>query len=143
DEVQYVYIEPSPDNILGDLRNISLEHATGKFLTCWDDDDWFHPKRIETQVNALEEGYDACCLTGNLFHIDSEEFMQHPYRGAIADGSPNSIMHRKSSEIRYPSLRRDEDTVYLNQWEEKRYKKISLAYSYLLVRCFHGSNTWE
>src|SRR5699024_2160737 len=49
----------------------------------------------------------------------------------------------KSSEIRYPSLRRDEDTVYLNQWKEKRYKKISLDYSYLLVRCFHGSNTWE
>lgn len=143
DEVQYVRVKPSSDNILGDLRNISLEHATGKFLTCWDDDDWFHPERIKTQVNILKKGYDACCLTGNLFHIDSEEFLHHPYRGALPDGSPNSIMHRRNSEIRYPSLRRDEDTVYLNQWKKKRYKKLALDFSYLLVRCFHGSNTWE
>lgn len=137
---QYVRIEPSADNILGDLRNISLEHATGDFLTCWDDDDWFHPERIETQMAVLKEGYDACCLTGNLFHIDTETFMEHPYRGSLPEGSPSTILHRRNDEIRYPSLPREEDTVYLNDWMQHRYKALSIDYSYLFVRCFHGTN---
>lgn len=141
DQVNYVRIDPSPDNILGDLRNISLENATGDFMICWDDDDWFHPERIEVELNALKEGYDACCLTGNIFHIDNEEFMEHPYIGLLPEGSPSSIMHRRDDDIRYPSLPREEDTVYLNKWiERKRYKQLDLSYSYLFVRVFHGTN---
>lgn len=141
EEVKYIRIEPSPENILGELRNISLEHATGDYLTCWDDDDWFHPERIEVELQTLKQGYDACCLTGNLFHIDTDEFMNHPYRGALPNGSPSSIMHRRNSKIRYPSLRREEDTVYLDKWRDrKRYKSLDLSYSYLFVRVFHGTN---
>lgn len=140
DRVQYVRIEPSPDNILGDLRNISIEHATGDYLTCWDDDDWFHPNRIKVQLSVLNEGYDACCLRGNLFHIDTDKYMEHPYRGSLPDGSPSTILHKRNDQIRYPSLRREEDTVYLNKWMEHRYKAIPIEYSYLFVRCFHGTN---
>lgn len=141
DEVNYIRIEPSPDNILGELRNISLDNATGDFLVCWDDDDWFHPKRIEMQLNTLRQGYDACCLKGNLFHIDIPEFLNNPYVGSLPDGSPSSIMHRKNNDIRYPSLQRGEDTVYLNKWrKKKRYKQLDLSYSYLFIRVFHGSN---
>lgn len=140
-EVKYIRVEPSPKNILGDLRNLSIEHATGDYLTCWDDDDWFHPKRIEVELNTLKRGYDACCLTGNIFHINTEEFKEHPYRGSLPNGSPSSIMHRRNNEIRYPSLNRDEDTVYLNKWRKKaRYKSLDLSFSYLFVRVFHGGN---
>lgn len=139
-QVQYVRVDPDTDLVLGDLRNISLEHATGDFMICWDDDDWFHPKRIEVQLGALEEGYDACCLEGNLFHIDTDTFVEHPYRGALPDGSPSSIIHRRNPDIRYPSLPREEDTVYLNSWREHRYRKLPLSWSWLFVRCFHGTN---
>ncbi|NGP76782.1 glycosyltransferase family 2 protein [Balneolaceae bacterium YR4-1] len=141
EEVQYIRIDPSEEMVLGDLRNISLSEAKGDYLICWDDDDWFHPKRIEIEFKTLQEGYDACCLTGNLFHIDTEEFMEHPYRGSLPKGSPSSIMHKKSSDIRYPSLPRKEDTVYLEKWRnKKKYKRLDLSYSYLFVRVFHGSN---
>lgn len=140
-EVKYIRIEPSPDNILGDLRNVSLDEATGDYLICWDDDDWFHPERIEIELQTLKQGFDACCLTGNLFHIDSEKFLEHPYRGSLPNGSPSTIMHRKNDHIRYPSLQREEDTVYLNQWRKrKKYKSLDLSYSYLFVRVFHGNN---
>lgn len=141
EQVNYTYIQPSPDNILGDLRNISLEKATGDFMICWDDDDWFHPKRIEVQLNTLKKGYDACCLEGNIFHIDSPGLINHPYIGQLPDGSPSSIMHRRNDQIRYPSMRRGEDTIYLNRWiEQGRYKMLDLTYAYLFVRVFHGSN---
>lgn len=140
DRVRYVRMDPSEDHILGDLRNISLEHATGDYLMCWDDDDWFHPDRISIQLAALDEGYDACCLMGNLFHIDDAELMDHPYRGYLPNGSPSSIIHRRDPDIRYPSLPREEDTVYLEKWRKRRYRKLPLSYSYLFVRCFHGTN---
>lgn len=141
EQVNYTYIEPSPDNILGDLRNISLEKATGDYMICWDDDDWFHPKRIEIQLKTLNSGFDACCLEGNIFHIDSPDLIDHPYIGRLPDGSPSSIMHRRNDQIRYPSMRRGEDTVYLNQWiDQARYKMLDLSYAYLFVRVFHGTN---
>jgi len=141
DQVNYTYIHPSPDNILGDLRNISLDRATGDYMICWDDDDWFHPKRIEIQLETLKNGFDACCLEGNIFHIDSPDLIDHPYIGRLPDGSPSSIMHRRNDHIRYPSMRRGEDTVYLNQWMNNgKYKMLDLSYAYLFVRVFHGTN---
>ena len=141
EQVNYTYIPPSPKNILGDLRNISLEKATGDYMICCDDDDWFHPKRIEVQLQSLRSGFDACCLEGNIFHIDSPDLIDHPYIGRLPDGSPNSIMHRRNDQIRYPSMRRGEDTVYLNRWiEQGRYKMLDLRYAYLFVRVFHGTN---
>ncbi len=141
EQVNYTFIEPSPDNILGDLRNISLEKATGDYMICWDDDDWFHPKRIEVQLNSLKNGYDACCLEGNIFHINTPDLFDHPYIGQLPDGSPSSIIHKRNDKIRYPSMRRGEDTVYLNRWmEQGRYKMLGLSYSYLFIRVFHGTN---
>ncbi len=141
EQVNYTFIEPSPGNVLGDLRNISLEKATGDFMICWDDDDWFHPKRIEIQLNALKDGYDACCLEGNIFHIGTPDLINHPYIGRLPDGSPSSIMHRRKDDIRYPSMRRGEDTVYLNRWmEQGKYKMLDLTNAYLFVRVFHGTN---
>lgn len=141
EEVVYVKIEPSPDNILGELRNISLEHAKGDYMICWDDDDWFHPDRIKIQLDALKDGFDACCLEGNLFHINADEYSEYPYIGSLPGGSPSSIIHRRDDNIKYPSMNREEDTVYLNEWKmKKRYRQLDLSYSYLFVRVFHGTN---
>ncbi|TYP95023.1 Glycosyltransferase involved in cell wall bisynthesis [Fodinibius salinus] len=142
-EVTYVKLENKPENTLGKLRNKSLEEANGDFLVQWDDDDWYHPKRIEIQVNKLMEGYDACCLSGSLMHLDEEPYMNHPYVGYLSNGIPGSIMHRANADIRYPHTRRAEDTVYLNEWMERRYLQLSDDYSHLFIRCYHGSNTWE
>lgn len=143
EEVNYVKLEKKPENTLGKLRNRSLEEASGEFLVQWDDDDWYHPDRINIQARKLMEGYDACCLSGALMHLDEEPYMLHPYVGYLPDGIPGSIMHRADSSIRYPHTRRAEDTVYLNEWMEKRYCQLPDDYSHLFIRCYHGENTWE
>lgn len=143
DQVKYVKLEKKPENTLGKLRNRSLDEANGEFLVQWDDDDWYHPERIAIQARALMDGYDACCLSGALMHLDEEPYMQHPYVGYLPDGIPGSIMHRANTDIRYPHTRRAEDTVYLNEWMEKRYLQLPDDYSHLFIRCYHGNNTWE
>jgi glycosyltransferase involved in cell wall biosynthesis len=143
DQVNYVKLEKKPENTLGKLRNRSLDEANGDFFVQWDDDDWYHPERIAIQARTLMDGYDACCLSGALMHLDEEPYMQYPYIGYLPDGIPGSIMHRADADIRYPHKRRAEDTVYLNKWMGKRYLQLDDNYSHLFIRCYHGDNTWE
>jgi glycosyltransferase involved in cell wall biosynthesis len=143
EEVKYLRIEKKPGNVLGYLRNRSLDNASGDFITQWDDDDWYHPDRLRIQVETLLQGYDACCLSNALMHIDVESFFHHPYIGFFKKGTPGSIMHRRDPSIRYPEIRRSEDDVYLRTWAKKRYIKLPASYAYLFIRCFHGANTWD
>lgn len=142
-QLQYLKLENKPENTLGKLRNRSLDIAAGDFMVQWDDDDWYHPDRISVQAGFLEEGYDACCISGSLMHLDEEKYMHHPYVGYLPEGIPGSIMHRTDEGIRYPHARRAEDTVYLKEWMEKKYLQIPEKYTHLFIRCYHGDNTWE
>ncbi len=143
-ELRYRKVSRTPDLILGDLRNLALEMATGDFIVPqWDDDDWYHPDRITFQVNILQNGYDACALSGTLMHVDQSPYFHKPYIGILPAGVPPTIMHRRDEAIRYPSLKRTEDTVYVDEWRQKSYYLIPKSASYLYVRSFHGSNTWE
>lgn len=142
-QLTYIKLDPAEDNTLGKLRNISLQNAEGEFLIQWDDDDWYHPDRIKIQAECLQEGYDACCLSSALMHLDTPQFMHHPYVGNLPEGIPGSIMHRNNPEITYPHTRRAEDTIFLKEWMNKRYRQLPDDYSYLFIRCYHGNNTWE
>lgn len=142
DELTYIQLPSERNHVLGRLRNVALNAASGTFLTQWDDDDWYHPKRIERQVQVMRDGYDACCLCGTLMHVDSPKFVHRPYIGYLPDGVPGTIMHRRDPKIRYPRIRREEDTEYLKEWRKKRYALLSPSDTHLFIRCFHGSNTW-
>ena len=143
-ECVYKKVERTPDLILGDLRNTALKMAQGEFIIPqWDDDDWYHPDRIQVQVDTLLQGYDACALHGTLMHVDNEPFFLSPYIGLLPNGVPPTIMHRRDDSILYPSLPRTEDTVYVNAWRNKAYQLMPVSYSYLYIRSFHGANTWE
>jgi hypothetical protein len=143
-QVRYARMERTPDITLGDLRNTALEMATGTFIIPqWDDDDWYHPERIMMQVETLMQGYDACALSGTLMHVNQEPFFHRPYIGLLPNGVPPTIMHRRNDAIRYPSLPRTEDTVYVDQWLKEEYTQLPVSASYLYIRAFHGANTWE
>ena len=38
---------------LGALRNYSVEMARGDIVVQWDDDDWYHKRRIEVQFQVI------------------------------------------------------------------------------------------
>lgn len=143
EEVTYVTLDPDVHHLLGALRNVALEHASGTYLTQWDDDDWYHPERLERQASVLQDEADACALSGTLMHLDAPGYFYHPYLGLLDDGVPGSIMHRRDDDARYPEMPRAEDTVYLDHWLEKDYRLLPASDAHLFIRCFHGNNTWE
>jgi glycosyltransferase involved in cell wall biosynthesis len=144
EQVRYVKLEKRPEQTLGFLRNVSLEEARGEILIQWDDDDWYHADRIAKQITPILDGADASVLSGALMHLDTPEFFRHPYLGTLKNGVPGTIMHRKHATIRYPTIKRAEDSIYLDDWKkEGTIAKLPVDEAHLFIRCFHGRNTWE
>ncbi len=140
--IRYENLPPQEGLFLGHYRNVSLELARGEVITQWDDDDWYHPQRLELQLNALlkQEGF-ACFLRRCLVHLDTAPYREHPYRADSGDGVPGSVLARRSS-VRYPNQPRSEDLVY--QHSLRGLGKVTLLReSHLFIRCYHGANTWD
>jgi glycosyltransferase involved in cell wall biosynthesis len=143
EQLRYHRIPRQPENVLGALRNRTLDLAEGTYLAQWDDDDWYHADRLAVQVAALEEGADACALAATLMHLGTEGFLLHPYVGHLKGGVPGTIVHRRDDALRYPAQRRAEDSVYLDAWRAHRYVELPDTHAHLFIRTFHGANTWE
>ena len=142
--IHYHRMKPNPELKLGGLRNLSEDLAEGEYLVQWDDDEWFHPDRISYQMETLrEQNLDAVILRWTLVHLDSPEFVNHPYRSGLVRGVPGTILHRRTS-ARYPNWRRHEDAVFRRR--VKRRGRLGIAtggHAHLFIRCFHGTNTWD
>jgi glycosyltransferase involved in cell wall biosynthesis len=143
EEFTYVCLDPDTDHVLGHLRNVALDAASGDYLAQWDDDDWYHRERLVRQAALLDDGADACALQGTLMHLDAAEYFYHPYVGLLDDGVPGTIMHRRDDAARYPDVARAEDTEFLQHWLDRDYRLLPASEAHLFIRCFHGSNTWE
>lgn len=142
-QFNYQRIEKKSGQNLGYLRNLGLSLASSELIAQWDDDDWYHPDRLNTQVNEIQKGYDACCLQATLMHLNSEKYLLHPYIGALPEGVPGTIMHKNDPTALYPLQAKGEDTTFLDHWKQKQYRILPRTYAYLFIRCFHGTNTWE
>jgi glycosyltransferase involved in cell wall biosynthesis len=142
--VAYHRLRPVPGKLLGALRNESLDRAAGEYCIQWDDDEWYHPSRIERQMGpVLEDGRDGSLLAFTLMHCDTAEYGAHPFRTGLPFGTPGSLLHRRT-HVRYPNLARAEDSAFLRAlgWRQKL-SRLGKEESHLLVRCYHGGNTWD
>ncbi len=138
---------------LGRLRNVSVAEASGDVLCQWDDDDYYHPRRLAAQIDHLRESdaeasffYDVLNYfadTGELFWTDwSRQRTRSPDRG-----HPGTLMCTRSVNLRYPvegkTASRGEDAVV--QLEVyRRHKVVGLRNAgFLYTYVYHGANTLE
>lgn len=142
--IQHLRVAHDPQQKLGALRNLALERATGEYLVQWDDDEWYHPGRIEAQVAFLREhALDAVVLQHYLMHLDTRELGDTVFRAEAPGGMPGSILHRPT-HVRYPNRARSEDLAFQAALEEHgRVGCMPREDAHLLVRCYHGTNTWD
>jgi glycosyltransferase involved in cell wall biosynthesis len=142
--INYVRLAPKPGRKLGGLRNIGLDAARGELVAQWDDDEWYHPQRLEVQARALVDARaTAVVLDWTLMHVDAPGLAQRAFRGACWGGTPGTIVHRRSP-VRYPNLARAEDTKYARALARHgTFHRLDRRWSHLFIRCFHGANTWS
>jgi hypothetical protein len=133
---------------LGALRNLSMKAARGQFVCQWDDDDRYHPRRIEMQVAALEEaGSDAVLLADVLlFDAAASELRWINWAAAPGGAHPGTLLCRRSAAPAYPEAGSaallGEDLAALLDMERRasvlRLAELPCLYVYVV----HGANSW-
>lgn len=133
---------------LGGLRNRVVALARGELVCQWDDDDRFHPLRLELQQQALAAGGNDFCFLSDQLHWFSasgelfwDDWSLEPYPLNFVQGS---LLGRRDKLPRYPEVRRGEDTavcldILRAGHRLARLKDRGWCYTYV----FHGSNTFE
>src|SRR5699024_7284912 len=78
-------------------RNIALQHATGKYITMNDADDWSHEQKIATQVKHLQENPEVVANTSEHARLleESLQFYRRGTPGKFIFPNMSSIMFRK------------------------------------------------
>lgn len=140
--IRGVAISHCPKLTLGELRNESIRHCRGVYFCQWDDDDWYHPQRLEIQFNAIRRtGLQASALTHWLLFdaITDKVYCSHH---RIWEGS---IMCKTSialTQIKYPPYRRGEDNQFIAELYAQ-YGICHLPLPMLYVYTYTGHNTWD
>ena len=152
ENVRFVY----PDQArmtLGQLRNIAMDAAAGQILCQWDDDDCYHPERVQVQVeHMLKENGRACCLTDHLQFLDEDRalvWVDWSLGGKSGKDRllPGTIMMFKDERFRYPEsgpfAQRGEDSMLLYKIYETVGVVAAKDVGYLYLYTFHGRNTFD
>lgn len=92
-------------------RNIGLKHATGKYVTVNDADDWSHAEKLERQVDHLEENESIIANTSE--HARLTEALQFHRRG-----TPGNYIFSNMSSLMF---RREPVMKKLGYWDQVRF----------------------
>lgn len=138
---------------LGQMRNLTLAHARGEVVCQWDDDDMYHPRRLETQLRALvRSGARSCFLTEQLQYFEERNELYWvkwdcwPALPRHQQVAPNTMMCWRSTSARYPESGplsdRGEDTAFAEQLEAEGPIAMVSRAAYLYVYTYHGGNVF-
>jgi glycosyltransferase involved in cell wall biosynthesis len=121
---------------LGDLRNLAIDHASGDLIVGWDDDDWHHPLRLETQVRAYRPGSTVLLQRQIRYNL-----LRHSgFTLSMQSGIIGTVLFGRDGGHRYPKLNRGEDTALVMQFD----RRIVIDNDSLLyVRFYHAMNVWD
>lgn len=140
--------EESPGQPLGTLRNASVARARGGLVCQWDDDDLYHPQRLEVQAQRLREEDAEFCFftdqmhlftqTGEMYWDDwtREQPPMHLIQG--------TLLGVRESMAPYPPLSRGEDTPLLRELVRRGCRVAELRDAgCLYVYVYDGANAFD
>jgi len=133
-----VVTPPTPVASLGELRNLSLQAARGDWICQWDDDDLYHPQRLELGMLLLQSMMaDAVFLT--RWMLWSPTARKIGVSGARE--WEGSMLARRAAVPAYPGLARGEDTAVMHAMLGRgRIALLDAPWLYTYVQT--GANTW-
>jgi glycosyltransferase involved in cell wall biosynthesis len=156
DRADVTFYEARPAASLGELRNVSVELATGDLICQWDDDDLYHPRRIASQYDTLRaDSRHAASLYTNfvkLFEPTGELYWCDwaGERDVVRRHLCGSVMFPRRLYGEFPLLYpqagrqscREEDLNALYKLTAKgTLGSVTSGWEYVYV--YHGANTYD
>jgi len=60
----------------GLIKNIGIEKATGKYIAFLDDNYWWHPDKLKTQINFMEShNLKMCCTNAYSYSLETKKLL--------------------------------------------------------------------
>jgi len=122
---------------VGELRNLAVGKAAGRYLCVWDDDDLYDPDRLSVQMSAIATlNADACFLARLQLWWPARRVLALSFR-RLWEGT---MICARDTMPRYQALDRCEDPpVAYRLWRSQRVVLLDEPRLYTYV--FHGANT--
>ena len=133
---------------LGALRNAAIAATRGDYVCQWDDDDRYHPRRLEVQLEALRAARSDCGFLSDQLHLFAQaremywdDWYEEPYPLNFA---PGTLLAQREALARYPEQQRGEDTALAIAMlrDGRRFARLR-EHGYLHVYVFHGGNSFD
>ena len=143
-EIPIKYVEYEEGRKLGRARNVSNDNATGDYIVCMDDDDYYFPERIEHGVTEMiKGGTEIAGCTGILIH---DYLLERQY--ATGDFGPlfstnNCMVYTKNyaNKHRYDDEKTfGEENDFTNNFTEPM---TQLDQCKTAIMCSHQINTYN
>lgn len=142
--VKEVRVVRTENDTLGDLRNWSIEAATGDWCIQWDDDDWHHPNRMASQM-AMAKPDHVVSLQWQVRYSMTDNCA---FYDRMTSGQQMTVLFERQSPARYEKLNVREDTAFMRSFgrrvvlvDNSVMNKECDPMAYL--RTFHGRNIWD
>jgi len=133
---------------LGALRNIGLDEVgTGNLLMQWDDDDFYHYRRINDQADLfVKQGAEhpvtlSSQVRYSFTNNTAIEVYQPKQPDGVFRGIPGTILYRVGTR-RYELVGKHEDSWFFNGFETVHVLD-NRDIPELYIRFEHGFNTWD
>lgn len=140
--ITIVEMTPGTSLTLGERRNISIRNAKGDYFCQWDDDDWFHNKRLEIQMNHLRSSEKPASVLSRLILFDYLSQEAYLSSERFWEGTILCKTEIVSDFIQYPKLNIGEDNSLVVNLVKRGYvQAISAPFLYAYI--YHGDNTWN
>ena len=137
--ITFYRMYPSKQLSLGMKRNLSIRAAKGDYMCVWDDDDWYSPERIESQMNfLLFSNKVACALLTEILFDHNEGHTYHMARRP--SGQENTMIFSKKGAGQYGNLNMSEDTFMLHYFYNTNQIAVMDAPE-LYIYSYHKRNT--
>jgi glycosyltransferase involved in cell wall biosynthesis len=132
---RFRYLQATKSLNLGQLRNLALKEVQGDYVAQWDDDDWYAPDRLDTQLQYLEFGVRACFL--------SRWTMHNTFTGELKVSNPRiwegTIVAHRANFPQYAEKAIDEEKPIVDFFTGYF---VTLNAPHLYVYTYHGGNAW-
>jgi glycosyltransferase involved in cell wall biosynthesis len=136
---------------IGAKRNQACELARGAIIAHWDDDDWYAPHRLSSQVAPLLAGAAEISglRAGIFFDLPHWEFWRCTpdlhRRLFTEDAHGGTLVYQRyvwQQHARYPDISLAEDALFLRQAVRRGMRLHRQSGEDLFIYLRHGGNSW-
>jgi len=140
--IKVCIVPANPKLALGSLRNIAIANAKGEYICQWDDDDWYHPRRIELQLKSAVDQNKAASILPRWLIYSPADHKAYCSNVRLWEGSLLCETRLLRNGPGYPALSRGEDTALISWLYVQDQLAIEDRPDLYLYR-FSGNNTWN